>query len=203
MWENIVQPDRPCMTIRHMRTACCLPKAIYKHALRIRNTHCFSAATKVPQTRFNGTLNLQCLSCLSYNLLWRSPDWRSEWTQPYNIWKFVTTSDKLQLVPNSLCEYKLSSCGVTRRQHSSDNTVNLNIQLYENSSDGSWVVITHTRYIHTFHSSISVSQRYPDAEQITNTQIYEIYSIKSTINVLWNSVTDHIFTSQIHLQNKN
>jgi len=31
MWKNIVQPDRPQMTIWHMRIACWIPKATDKH----------------------------------------------------------------------------------------------------------------------------------------------------------------------------
>ena len=31
MWENMVEPDRPQVTIWRMRTACCIPKATNAH----------------------------------------------------------------------------------------------------------------------------------------------------------------------------
>ena len=44
IWKNIVQPDRPHITIWHMRIACWIPKG-HKHTLRICNTCCFFTAT--------------------------------------------------------------------------------------------------------------------------------------------------------------
>ena len=32
MWENIVEPGRPQMTIRRMRIVCCVPKATNTHS---------------------------------------------------------------------------------------------------------------------------------------------------------------------------
>jgi len=63
MWTNIVEPDRPQMTIRRMRIACWIPKAI--NTLRICNTYYFSTATMVARTLLNVTFYLRCLSCLS------------------------------------------------------------------------------------------------------------------------------------------
>ena len=31
VWKNTVEPDRPKMTIRRMRTACWIPKATNRH----------------------------------------------------------------------------------------------------------------------------------------------------------------------------
>jgi len=39
-WENVVEPDRPQMTIRPKRIACGITKATNTHA--IRNNYCFS-----------------------------------------------------------------------------------------------------------------------------------------------------------------
>jgi len=50
MWKNIVEPDRPQMTIQ-------------THTFRIYNTYCFSTVTMVAQMRLNVMLNICCLSC--------------------------------------------------------------------------------------------------------------------------------------------
>jgi hypothetical protein len=46
---------------------------------------------------------------------------------------------------------------------------------------------THT-YIHTFCRCISVSQRQQNVQYPINTQIYAIFTVKNTINVLQNNV---------------
>jgi len=45
MWKNIVEQDRPQMTIWHMHVACWIPKAT--HTLTILNTCCFFTAAIV------------------------------------------------------------------------------------------------------------------------------------------------------------
>jgi len=57
-WKNIVRPGRPQKTIRHMRIACCIPKATNTH--RICNTYCFSTATMVARTCLIVKLYLHC-----------------------------------------------------------------------------------------------------------------------------------------------
>ena len=64
MWKNIVEPDRPQMTIWRMRFACQIPKATYKHSEC--HTCGFSTATTVAQTRFSVRLYVHCLSCLCW-----------------------------------------------------------------------------------------------------------------------------------------
>jgi hypothetical protein len=50
LWKNIVQPDRPQMTIWHMRFACWVPKNTYTHNMQ----HLlFSSATIVARTGFS------------------------------------------------------------------------------------------------------------------------------------------------------
>ena len=56
MWKNIVQRDRPQMTIWRMRIACWI-------AHTICNTDCFSTATMVGITRLNVMLYVHWLSC--------------------------------------------------------------------------------------------------------------------------------------------
>ena len=41
IWKNIVQPDRPQVTIWRMRIACWIPKATNTHTLSLYNIHCF------------------------------------------------------------------------------------------------------------------------------------------------------------------
>ena len=50
VWTNIVEPDRPQMTIRRMRVACWIPKATNTHPEYVI-TRCFSTATMVVRTR--------------------------------------------------------------------------------------------------------------------------------------------------------
>jgi len=62
MWENIVQPDRPQMTIKY--SACALHAGYLRlHTLTVCNTHCFLTATLVARTLLSGTLYVHCLSC--------------------------------------------------------------------------------------------------------------------------------------------
>jgi len=60
VWTNIVEPDRPQMTIRRMRVACWIPKAT--NTLRICNTFCFSIATMAARADLDITLYVHCLS---------------------------------------------------------------------------------------------------------------------------------------------
>jgi len=60
MLKNLVQPDRPQMTIWHMRIACWIPKAT--NTLTICTTHFFSIRTMVVRTPLNITLLVHCLS---------------------------------------------------------------------------------------------------------------------------------------------
>ena len=59
-----VEPERPQMTIWHMRIACWIPKATNTHSEYIILI-LFSAAKVVPRTHLDVTLyvNLRCLSC--------------------------------------------------------------------------------------------------------------------------------------------
>jgi len=67
MWKNLVQPDRPQMTMRHMRTACWIPKATNTHTQYVL-LYCFSTATMVARTSMLRYLYVYIL-CLvsSYN----------------------------------------------------------------------------------------------------------------------------------------
>jgi hypothetical protein len=69
MWKNIVQPNRPQMTI--WRMACWMPKGTntHTHTLRICNTYYFSTATMVAQMRLNVTLYVSTLPVLFYFLM--------------------------------------------------------------------------------------------------------------------------------------
>ena len=57
MRKNILEQDRPHMTVWHMRIACWIPKGT--------NTlsYCFCSATIVARTRFSVALYVHCLSC--------------------------------------------------------------------------------------------------------------------------------------------
>ena len=57
MWQNIVQPDRPQMTIWRMRISCWIPKAINPHSEYI-----IFIALPAAHTRVNVTLHIYCLS---------------------------------------------------------------------------------------------------------------------------------------------
>jgi len=63
MWKNMLQPDRPQMTIKN-DVFCTLDKYGYRHKLRIYNNYCFSTATMVTRTRLNITLYAHCLPFL-------------------------------------------------------------------------------------------------------------------------------------------
>jgi hypothetical protein len=63
MFNNIVELGRPQMKIWRMCIACWIPKAT-KLTLRLCNTHCFSTATMVAQTRLNVTLYVLYIACL-------------------------------------------------------------------------------------------------------------------------------------------
>jgi len=60
MWKNMVQPDRPQMTITY---SACASSAGYLKPQTHTHTYSFSTATMVTRTRLNITLYVQCLSC--------------------------------------------------------------------------------------------------------------------------------------------
>jgi len=62
MWKNIVEPDRPQMTIWRMRIACWILKATHKHSEC--HTCRFSTATMFARTRLSVSFYLDFLSCL-------------------------------------------------------------------------------------------------------------------------------------------
>ena len=62
MWENIVQPDRPRMTIWRMRIACWIPKATHTYC----NTYCLSTTAKV--ARRVSMLPYTYIACLAISL---------------------------------------------------------------------------------------------------------------------------------------
>jgi len=49
-------------------------------------------------------------------------------------------------------------------------------------------------YIHTFRGSVSVSQRQYYVEQVKSTQIYTIFTVSDTTNILENSIIYHLCT---------
>ena len=61
MWKNIVEPDRPQITIWHMRHFM-LDTEGYKQALKICNNYWFSTATIVARTRLSVTLYVHLLA---------------------------------------------------------------------------------------------------------------------------------------------
>jgi len=65
MWNNILEPCRPQMTILRMRIACWVPKATHTHTPTTCNTHCFPTTTTVARTHLNVTIYVHCLSCFS------------------------------------------------------------------------------------------------------------------------------------------
>jgi len=62
IWKNMVQPDRPQMTIiiRHMRFACWTTEATDTH---LECAYCFSTATMVKRTHHNTNLCAHLLCC--------------------------------------------------------------------------------------------------------------------------------------------
>jgi hypothetical protein len=64
MWKNIVEPDRPQMTIWRMRMESWVPKATNTHThTHTRKTYCFTTATMVGRRRRKVTLYVQPVSC--------------------------------------------------------------------------------------------------------------------------------------------
>jgi hypothetical protein len=64
-WKNMAEPDRPQMTVRRMRVACRMTKAINTHSkLVIRIA--FSSPKIVTRTRPDVTLYVYCLSCIDF-----------------------------------------------------------------------------------------------------------------------------------------
>jgi hypothetical protein len=81
MWKNMVEPDRPQMTIWRMRIACWIPNATV--TLTICNTCYFSTATVFARTRLNIALYtyVHC-SLFSSNGEWEYLSCRSGWALP-------------------------------------------------------------------------------------------------------------------------
>jgi hypothetical protein len=62
MWKNMVQPDRPQMTIKYSTEK----MQQYRHTILIFNTYCFYTATMITQTHLNVTSHVHCpSSCFS------------------------------------------------------------------------------------------------------------------------------------------
>jgi hypothetical protein len=69
MWKNILEPDRPQVTIWCMRIAFWVTKATNTLS-GISNTYCFSTAAMVARTRLNVTLYVPCLLVLLFFVWW-------------------------------------------------------------------------------------------------------------------------------------
>ena len=68
MWKNIVEPDRPQMTILRMRIACWIPKATNIHTPGICNIYWSSTTTVVKRTYFKVKLYVHtspALTCIT------------------------------------------------------------------------------------------------------------------------------------------
>ena len=65
MWKNIVEPNRPQITIWRMHIACWMTKAT--PTLRVRNNYSFSTATMVRRTR----LSVNVIGSLSVLLIYK------------------------------------------------------------------------------------------------------------------------------------
>jgi hypothetical protein len=64
MWEKILRPDRPQMTIWRMRSSCCIPKATNTYSEYVILI-AFPLQTMLAQTRLKFTLYVNGLSCFS------------------------------------------------------------------------------------------------------------------------------------------
>jgi len=75
-WKNMLQPDRPQMTIHYEHAHCLLDNWGYRHTLRICNTYCFSAATVFTWMLPSDTLHFHCLSsCHRFHRFLRYVKW--------------------------------------------------------------------------------------------------------------------------------
>ena len=63
MWKNLVESDRPQMTIWLMRIPFWEPKATITRSEYVRSVYWFPTANLVAPTRFSVTLYVRCLSC--------------------------------------------------------------------------------------------------------------------------------------------
>jgi len=68
--ENIVEPERPHMTVWCMCISCWIPK-VQTHILIICNTYCLSTATIVAGMRLSVMLYIHCMSCFSEHKTWK------------------------------------------------------------------------------------------------------------------------------------
>ena len=66
MWKNIVEPDRPQVTIWRMRIACWIPKATITHSVYVTLTD-FQLQQWLNEHPSMLRLNVQCPSCSSYD----------------------------------------------------------------------------------------------------------------------------------------
>ena len=64
MWNNLVELERPQMTIRRMRIACWIPKATNIHSEYLLLFHCNDDYTNAPQRFVIRTVH--CLSCFLF-----------------------------------------------------------------------------------------------------------------------------------------
>ena len=68
MLKNIVEPDRPQIRTRRIRTAYWITKAANSQNRPLRNTNCFYTATMIERTRLNITF-IRALSVLFFLLI--------------------------------------------------------------------------------------------------------------------------------------
>jgi hypothetical protein len=68
MWNAVVEPERPQITVGRMHIACWTPKATNTHSECVI-LNCFSTATLVTRWRLNVTLHVHCMSYLSHFML--------------------------------------------------------------------------------------------------------------------------------------
>jgi len=101
-WKNIVQPDRPQMTIRRMRIACCITKSTYTHSEYV-TLNAFSTATTVTRTGLGVTLHGRGQSCYLKNWLLLSTN------------GLLSVTDKLKRSLRTVrWETRDSGCGLTQ-----------------------------------------------------------------------------------------
>jgi len=79
IWKNIVEMDRPQMTMWCMHIACRIPRQ--QHTLRIYSTYCFSTTTVVAQMYITVVF---CIHFLSYSI--------------YFHWNFCSQGNKLWFI---------------------------------------------------------------------------------------------------------
>jgi len=118
--ENIIQPDRPYITVWLIRTACCIPKPTNAHSEC--DTYCFPTATIVSRTaHLNVALEGHCLSCLLHGDADRSlciftghrVSRISIWPSSLNLWPPIycfSARNRPQLFDNEWSLYNHNNC---------------------------------------------------------------------------------------------